>query len=71
MVEVQFPLEMFVLSALLLLTRECKWDRLNVYLIIRYGNFISKFEQYGYYKLAYKWRPRNSILGTQLEYFFT
>jgi len=71
MAEVKFPLEMFVLTAFLLLTRECKWNCLNVYLIIRCGNFTSKFEQYGYYKLAYKWRPLKFLLGTHLEYFFT
>jgi hypothetical protein len=70
MVEVKFPMEMFVLTALLLLTRECKWNHPNVYLIIRCGNFISKVEQYGYYKLADMWGPRNFLLGTSLEYFF-
>jgi len=52
MVEVKFPLETFVLTAFLLLTRECKWNHLNLYLNIRCGNFISKVEQHGYYKLA-------------------
>ena len=60
-----------MLTAFVLLTRECKWNHLNVYLIIRYGNFMSKVEQYGYYKLAHKWRPLNFLLGTHLEYFFT
>jgi hypothetical protein len=55
MVEVKFPMEMLVLTALLLLTSEFKWTHLNVYLIIRCGNFISKVEQYGYYKLADMW----------------
>jgi len=71
MADVKFPLEKFVLTAFLLLTRECKWNHLNVYLIIRCGNFISEFEQYGYYKLSYKWRPLTFLLGTHLEYFFT
>ena len=71
MVEVKVPMEVFVLTALLSLARECKWNRLNVYLIIRCGNFISKFEQYGYCKLADMWRPCNFLLGTHLEYFFT
>ena len=63
----KFSLEMFVFTAFVLLTRECKWNHLNVYLIIRYGNFMSKVEQYGYYKLAHKWRPLNFLL----KYFFT
>ena len=71
MVEVKIPLEMFVLTAFLLLTTECKWNRHNVYLIIRCGNFVSKVEQQGYYKLADMWRPHNFLLKTHLEYFFT
>jgi hypothetical protein len=61
----------FVLTAFLLLTTECKWNHLNVYLIIRCGNFISRVEQHGYYKLADMWRPHNFLQRTHLEYFFT
>jgi len=57
-VEIKFPLEMSVLTAFFLLTTECKWNHLNLYLIIRCGNFISKVEQHGYYKLADMWRPQ-------------
>jgi hypothetical protein len=48
MVEVEFPVEMFVLTAFPLLTRECKWNHLNVYIIVRCGYFTSKVEQHGY-----------------------
>ena len=61
---------MFVLTAFLLLPGERKCNHLNVYQIIRCGNFTSKVEQYGYCKLAYKWRSLNCLLGTHLEYFF-
>jgi hypothetical protein len=42
-----------------------------MYVITECGNFISEVEQHGYYKLAYKWKPYNFLLGTHLVYFFT